>query len=402
MKLHKPLVQGVVAILRKIVVEQQHADKVIEFVFKQNSRWGARDRKFLASNTYDIIRNYRLIEETAININPAYKNNFFFYFAVWQVINNYLLPEWEEFDSVNSIHINAVVTALKKNRKFRESFPDWMDDLMVDELGEEVWERESSALNEEADVVIRVNTIKCDAEKLMQEMSNSGIELEPINWMGLRDSFRLKTRKNIKNLPAFLDGFFEIQDASSQLIAPFLNPVADSIVIDACAGAGGKSLHIAAVMNNRGKIISMDVEQRKLDELAKRAQRAGIKIIETKLINDSTITLYKNKADYLLLDVPCSGSGTIRRKPDLKWKLHADFIKEIKVTQAKILSDYSSMLKIGGCMVYATCSILPSENEKQIEQFLSANNSFEFLRDVKIFPSQGFDGFYMALLKRKY
>ena len=172
-------------------------------------------------------------------------------------------------------------------------------------------------------------------------------------------------------------------------------------VIDACSGAGGKSLHIAALMKNKGKIISMDVEERKLIELKKRAIRAGASIIETQLINSTTINKLKNTADRLLLDVPCSGLGVIRRNPDAKWKLNLDFINQIKKTQQEIISNYSQMLKPGGIMVYATCSILPSENQDQVEQFLSNNkNGFEFIEDRKVLPSEGFDGFYMAAIKK--
>jgi 16S rRNA (cytosine967-C5)-methyltransferase len=156
------------------------------------------------------------------------------------------------------------------------------------------------------------------------------------------------------------------------------------------------------MMKNKGRIISMDVEERKLIELKKRADRAGVSIIKTQLINDSTINTLKNTADRLLLDVPCSGLGVIRRNPDAKWKLNLDFINQIKITQQHIISTYSQMLKPGGIMVYATCSILPSENQDQVEVFLkSQKNNFEFISDRKVLPSEGFDGFYMAAINRK-
>jgi len=172
-------------------------------------------------------------------------------------------------------------------------------------------------------------------------------------------------------------------------------------VVDACAGAGGKSLHIAAMMKDNGKVISMDVEERKLSELKRRADRGGASIIQTHLINANTVSQYKNTADRLLLDAPCSGLGVLKRNPDAKWKLSIDFINQIKDVQQEILSNYSQMVKPGGIMVYATCSILPSENQNQIETFLANNkNNFEFIEDRKVMPSEGFDGFYMAKLRR--
>ena len=154
-------------------------------------------------------------------------------------------------------------------------------------------------------------------------------------------------------------------------------------------------------MNNKGKLISMDVEGFKLEELKKRAKRAGVFNVETRLIEDSkTIKRLEQKADKVLLDVPCSGIGVIKRNPDAKWKLTLEVIERTKKLQQKILAEYSQMVKINGELVYSTCSILQSENKKQVDQFLSNNVNFEFVKDLSIMPSQGFDGFYMALLKR--
>lgn len=401
MKLHRPLVAGVVGILHKIFEEHQYADKVIETSFKKNTQWGARDRKFIAETVYEMVRWWRLISKTAEMTVPSKSKDLYFLFAVWQLLKGNELPLWPEFEQIDPGQIKIHASELKKERRFRESFPDWMDELLQQELGNDVWETEAAASNKEADVVIRVNTLKTDNSKAITLLQQSDITLEKVEWPGLKNAFRLAQRKNIQTLDAYKKGMFEIQDASSQLIAPFLSPQPGQFVVDACAGAGGKSLHLAALMQNKGKIISMDVEEYKLKELERRAERAGAKIIQTQLISSSAIEQLKNSADLLLMDVPCSGLGTIRRNPDAKWKLSKEFIDTIKQTQHHILSDYSKMLKPGGRMVYATCSILPSENQDQIERFLKSNSEFELLEDKKILPSQGFDGFYMALLKRK-
>ena len=244
-----------------------------------------------------------------------------------------------------------------------------------------------------------MNKLKTDRVQLKQLLDEQSIETFPVG--DYLDALVLVKRQNLQNVNEYKQGLFEIQDASSQLIAPFLDLKEGITVIDACAGAGGKSLHIAAMMKNRGKIISMDIEERKLLELKKRSDRGGVNIIKTQLINEASIGKLKNTADRLLLDVPCSGLGVIRRNPDAKWKLSLEFINEVKRTQQYIINDYSQMLKPGGIMVYATCSILPGENQDQIGMFLERNNNFEFIEDRKVLPSDGFDGFYMAKMKKK-
>jgi 16S rRNA C967 or C1407 C5-methylase (RsmB/RsmF family) len=216
------------------------------------------------------------------------------------------------------------------------------------------------------------------------------------------DALILQERQNIFTRQQFRDGLFEVQDAGSQLIAPFLDPQPGMRVIDACAGAGGKTLHLAALMKDKGRIIAMDTEAFKLDELKKRARRAGASNnIETRVIDSSkVIKRLEDSADRVLLDVPCSGLGVLRRNPDAKWKLSTAFIDEVKVTQQQVLSQYSSMLKKGGLLVYSTCSILPSENEEQVKAFITSHPQFEMLEQKTLYPSEGFDGFYMARLKR--
>jgi 16S rRNA (cytosine967-C5)-methyltransferase len=284
-------------------------------------------------------------------------------------------------------------------RIVRESIPEWMDELGVRELGDR-WEQELHALNEEAPVVLRTNTLKISKDELQRKLSEEDVQTEAL--ADFPDALVLEQRQNVFVAPSFKEGLFEVQDAASQLIAYFLRVEPGLRVIDACAGAGGKTLHLAALMKNKGRIIAMDVEQWKLDELQKRARRAGVSNLEPRLIDSSkVIKRLENTADRLLLDVPCSGMGVLKRNPDAKWKLSAAFISEVQLTQAKILNDYSKVLKPGGFMVYSTCSVLPSENEKQVENFLaSQDGKFSLVEEQHVWPSDGFDGFYMALLKR--
>mgnify|MGYP003520941419 FL=1 len=172
-------------------------------------------------------------------------------------------------------------------------------------------------------------------------------------------------------------------------------------VVDACAGAGGKTLHLAALMKNKGQIIAMDIHEWKLKELKRRASRNDVQNVQTRLIEAKTIKKMANTADRLLIDAPCSGFGVLRRNPDAKWKLDQPFLDRIKETQAMILNDYAKIIKVGGLMVYATCSILPSENQEQVEKFLVNNTNYKLISDKTYYPSEnGYDGFYMALIER--
>ncbi len=386
-KLYRNLCEAVVNGLELIFTEKKYADKVIEKILKSNPKWGARDRRFIAETIYDIVRWYRLF----IELTGADEDDYWKLLAVWCLWNKVDFPDWEELKGLNRKKILENYEQLKANRKIRESIPDWLDELGVKELGTK-WEKEIAALNEEAKVVLRVNTIKISREELQKQLE----ELENILTdapLDFPDALLLEERQNIFTRQQFKDGLFEVQDGGSQLIMR---------VIDACAGAGGKTLHLAALMQNKGRIIALDTEEWKLDELKKRGRRAGVANVETRLIESSkTIKRLENSADRLLLDVPCSGLGVLKRNPDAKWKMSLDFIEQVKELQQRILADYSSMVKTGGEMVYSTCSLFPSENEKQVETFLKNQpQHFELLAQKTVLPSAGFDGFFMARLKK--
>lgn len=394
MKLFKNLVDAVQDCLKQIMFEKKYSDKVLERVFKSHPQWGARDRKFIAEAVYDITRHFRYL--TAISGSERSLNMIF---AAYLFEKGIALPDWPDFKSINTQHFEEA----KKNitsQAILQSYPDELWNYCEKELGEEKWQKEATALNSEAKVVIRANTLKISREILAVKLKESGIETENVGMA--KDALQLVVRKNIFSSELFKEGFFEVQDAGSQLIAEFLNAEPGQKIIDACAGAGGKSLHLAALMKNKGKIIALDVEEWKLENLKKRAKRAGAFNIETRLIeNNKTIKQLENTADRLLLDVPCSGTGVIKRNPDTKWKTTPGIIEKTKELQFKILSDYSIMLKSGGFMVYSTCSILPGENQMQVQKFLSENGQkFSLINDKTIYPSDGYDGFYMALLKK--
>lgn len=398
MEFHRNTVEAVVRSLGEIFNGKKYADKVIERTLKQHPRWGSRDRRFIAETTYEAVRWWRLLQEVSGH-RALDERAIWNMVGTWLVINGKQLPEWNEFKDVNPERAKERKEKFRSDRKIRESIPDWLDELGNRELGQS-WEKELRALNEQAKVILRVNTLKTSVDGLQKQLAEQAVETNVLD--GVPDALVLSKRQNVFQLKEFREGLFEIQDTSSQQVAYFMEPEPGMRVIDACAGAGGKTLHIATLMKNKGKVIAMDVEQWKLDELKKRARRAGVFNVEPKMIESGkTVKKLHETADRLLLDVPCSGLGVLKRNPDAKWKLSPQFIEEVKVKQQEVLNNYSSMLKPGGILVYATCSFLSSENEKQVEKFISEQKGcFELLAEKKIMPSEGFDGFYMARLKK--
>jgi 16S rRNA (cytosine967-C5)-methyltransferase len=403
MRLHKNLVLAVIKILDGVFNQDFYADKTIEKVLKLDKRWGSRDRAFIAETSYEIVRWKRLYLEIADVKKPFQYKNLWRVFSVWAVLKGINLPNWTEFQETPKRRIKGKFDELSKIRKFRESVPDWIDKLACEEIGEKKWEKEISELNKMAEVVLRTNTLKTNSSELQKILLNEEISTETIG--GYPDALRLKKRVNLFKKESFQKGLYEIQDASSQLVAPFLKIEPGMKICDICAGAGGKTLHLSALSKNKGQILAMDIYKHKLIQLKKRAKRNSAFNIETKLIeNNKSIKRLKGKIDRLLIDAPCSGLGVLKRNPDSKWKLQPDFLNKIKDTQLKILKQYSKLIKENGKIVYATCSILPSENEHQINSFLKSEEGqdFKLEEEKKISPlTSGFDGFYMARLSLK-
>ena len=389
--------------LMAIFNEGVYADKVVALALKKDKRWGSKDRKFVAETIYEIVRWKRLYAEIAEVKEPYTRDNVWRIFAVWSVLRGITLPDWKYFENTPVRRIKGKFDELSKIRKFKESIPDWMDEIGVKELGEKKWSQEIAAQNKQAEVILRVNTLKTTKEKLRAILMDDNIETEFLK--DYQDALILKERANVFLTQAFKDGLFEVQDASSQLVAYYLDVEPGMRVVDTCAGAGGKTLHLASLMNNKGQLIAMDIYESKLKQLKTRAKRNGVHNVEFRVI-DSTKVIKKlhEKADRVLIDAPCSGLGVLKRNPDSKWKLQPEFIDNIKKVQSEVLENYSKIVKPGGKMVYATCSVLPSENQEQIKHFLNseAGKNFSFVKEHKVLAHEsGFDGFYMALLERK-
>jgi 16S rRNA (cytosine967-C5)-methyltransferase len=402
MRLHRNLVFTVIDSLLAIFNDGEYADKVVSRALKKDKRWGSSDRKFVAETIYEIVRWKRLYAEIAEVKEPYDRDNIWRVFAVWATLRGITLPDWKYFENTPLRKIRGRFDELSKIRKFKESIPDWIDELGIKELGLETWEKELSAQNKQAEVILRVNTLKTTKDVVHSILMDLDIETHAVE--GYDDALVLNERANVFMTQAFRDGMFEVQDASSQLVAYFLDVAPGMRVVDTCAGAGGKTLHLASLMENKGQLIAMDLYESKLKQLKLRAKRNGAFNIEPRVIESSkTIKKLHGTADRVLIDAPCSGLGVMKRNPDSKWKLQPEFIDNIKKIQAEVLENYSKIVKPGGKMVYATCSILPSENEEQIKKFLTTESgkNFTFVKEKKILSYEsGFDGFYMAQLER--
>jgi 16S rRNA (cytosine967-C5)-methyltransferase len=407
LRLHYHLCAQLVEALGDVFVHGYYADKVIAHRFKDNPKWGARDRRFFAESFYEIVRWWRwhwhlagLPSEEYVNAELMTRERAWLVFAAYWTQKVKEVPYFDECRSVTLDEIEAR-QARKVDPAIRASMPDWLNELGKKEIGFG-WPELARELNRPADVFLRANTVKIKAKPLLLNLAKEEIVCELIP--DLPDGLHLPKRENVFATSAFRAGLFEVQDGASQMVAPFLQPEPGMLVVDACAGAGGKALHLACLMKNQGRIVGMDIHEWKLKEMQKRFRRNKITIIDPRLIQGTkTINGLHEKADRVLLDVPCSGLGVLRRNPDTKWKLSPAEISRLIVLQAELLSDYSRMTKPGGKLVYATCSVLPSENGDQVRKFLDGRADEWLLEDEESwYPNrQGFDGFYAARLVRR-
>jgi 16S rRNA (cytosine967-C5)-methyltransferase len=402
MTFHNHWFTGLIEILTRVFAYQEYSDKAIQAVFQSKKKWGAHDRAFVAENAYEIIRwNKRLRYALGVTTEDYFKKEAIEIIPALVTAHTYL-----KYDYIPDL-LNIKFDKQKvKDRWYNPPSPDieksvsaWLWQKGYEQLGDR-WGIELDSMNTLAPVYLRANSHLVSREELLKALHQEGIEARMVE--GLPHAIQLEKRLNVFRIGAFHKGYFEVQDGGSQLIAPFLEVEPGMRVIDACAGAGGKTLHIGSLMENKGHIIAMDVSPAKLNELKHRARRLKLFNIETRLIDNKQIKRLAASADRLLLDVPCTGTGVIKRNPDAKWRINQNLLEDVLEKQKDILETYVRMLRKGGKLVYATCTLFPEENERQIEAFLSENNSFELEEMKYIYPSEtNFDGFFMARLKKK-
>ncbi len=393
MKMHRILAEAASEIAKAVFREHKVLDHELATAFEDNPKWGKRDRGFIAETVFEVVRWRRalsfLADSEETNALCA---------AQW-VRMGYEVPDWWRYKGNAAAEIQAREADLGgQPRAVRESIPDWLDQVGVAELGD-LWDAEITALNRRAPIFLRVNSLRGTRAEVMEWLAEAGISAEEVP--GLPDALVLAPGKSLPKTMR-LDGRVEIQDAGSQMIAPLLDPQPGERVIDACSGAGGKSLHLAALMNGEGRVFAMDVDAKKLAELERRAKRANAnKCISTKQIVATSAADFAGIGDRLLIDAPCSGIGTLRRQPDLKWRLKPAALDRVRAIQAELLAEYTTMLKPGGRLVYATCSILPSENRAAVDRLLERGD-FRLIEESPVSPAAtGYDGFYAAALVKE-
>ncbi|MBF0417105.1 MAG: RsmB/NOP family class I SAM-dependent RNA methyltransferase [Magnetococcales bacterium] len=277
----------------------------------------------------------------------------------------------------------------------RCSLPDWLWESFVTQWGEEQALSLGLALNQPACTDLRVNRVLCDRESLRQRLLEAGIDATPLE--DTPDGLRLTGHPPVTTLEPFHEGVFEIQDKGSQWIAPLLNVRPGETVVDLCAGGGGKTLHLAALMRNQGRILATDTDARRLNRLTQRTRRTRFNLVRVQTLRHERDPWFKpliGKVDAVLVDAPCSGTGTLRRHPEIKWRLSPDQITALADRQSSLLHAAATLLKPGGRLVYATCSLLRAENQAIVEQFVNENQNFRHLPAMSPLAAQGYRGLY--------
>ncbi len=318
----------------------------------------------------------------------------------WHMFHELPLPKLQYSLLIEEELFAQRLAQAKQDAALFDGCPEWLDQLGQQQIGD-AWAAERTALSQVPKRYLRVNLLKCTREQLQQKLRLEGVETKIV--ASVDTALEVISDSALFRTECFKQGLFEQQDAGSQLVAVAVDAKPGMRVIDACAGAGGKTLSIAAQMQGKGRLLAMDVEQWKLDNLKQRARRAAAHNVETRIIASSkTIKRLKLSADRVLLDVPCSGLGVLKRNPDAKWRDTPERLPVLVQLQKEILQSYSRMVKEGGMLIYATCSIMPQENRQQVDNFLAQNPDFIFIDDETISVAEsGFDGFYLARMLRK-
>jgi len=424
-----------------VLNSKKPADALIDTFFRAHKYLGSHDRKFIAETTYGTLRHLRKCELMLNSAMAELDETLFNEDKILFLVIAYLSLQGRMQD----VTPERISSKLKSSRLaesaenifhtftksitiptesaivrigIEHSFPDWMVQKLIEQYGENEVDKICASLNEQAPLTLRVNTLKTTVEQCQVELSKQGIEVTKtlISPFGLN----LSKRINVFSLPMFRDGWFEVQDEGSQLLPLLIDPKPNAKLLDVCAGAGGKTLEFAALMKNRGEIFATDINSYRLDELYKRAKRAGaqnIRVQEIQSVEDLA-EKYSNFFDIVFVDAPCSGIGTIRRNPGMKWMVTEQTVDEVVGKQKSILHFSAALVKSGGRLVYATCTLLKQENEDVVEEFMVRHPEFKLVEAnglvnkwnnglittgpfFKLLPHiNGTDGFFCAVLEK--
>lgn len=396
--LPKALLTGIQNALQDILVQNSFSDKAVANMLKNHTAWGSRDRKTATRIIYDITRNllkYKYIALQFPEWNAEQSNEQLITLLIFlSIYNDEILKSKLEISPELDKKLNSITFP---SPDIQHSVSPWIYNTIFEDWKEKTSELIAS-LDKPAPVYIRYNSIKTTAQKLNYELDKLKIEYEYSDKVG--GAIKILSNNQLRQSNAFKEGLFEFQDIGSQHIIKLAGIKPGQVVVDFCAGKGGKTLQIAGLLRNDGRLIASDIDPTRLAQLQKRAQKAGVRDLE--LIPHNILIDKKNLlADIVLIDAPCSGLGTLRRQPDLKFRLQEDHLVKTLLTQASILEDAKDLLRVNGKLVYATCSILKKENSQQIESFLKNNPTFELVQEEYILPKEyDGDGFYTAILKK--
>lgn len=404
-------------IIRSFAIEPKPLDKIVGDYYRRHKEIGSKQRRFISNAVFGIMRWRRRLEGILQKANITKPSNL-------QIIAAYLL--WTKLHS--EVELQKLPTFIGKpldfditEDKFPNgkaaywSYPNFIFDKFVNWKGDKWASKTAAALNEEADVIVRANTIKITRDELKNKLEDEGVNSKPTLFSPW--GLLLESRLNLPGLDSFKKGFFEIQEEASQLVGFLVNPKTDELILDVCAGAGGKTLLLAMLMQNKGRIIASDVNETKLNNLKKRAKLACVANLQV-LSPEKLIHKYKNQVDALLIDAPCSGTGTLRRNPDLKWRISEEDLKTHVDKQKDLLKTYAPLVKKQSRLIYVTCSILPDENEDVINWFrqsypwkvININDLLKIPYKEKFITKEGYfrtdpatgsmDGFFGCVLER--
>lgn len=417
MRLPPAIVTKTEEVLRDILRFTAPADVTLSRFFKDNPRFGGRERGVIAEAVYSVLRNKSFFTDFASGGNtPSMRR-----------LALLGLAETAGIDSIGGLtedetHFLTRIQEVDRNllpAPIRANLPQWLLDKLVNQFGEAEALELAAVLNTPAPLDLRVNSIKAERDEVIAKLAEAPIAAEPMAYAPL--GLRVFKKPALQNLPLFKEGAIEVQDEGSQVLSQIVGARRGEMVVDFCAGAGGKTLALGASMRNTGRLYAFDVSEKRLTKLKPRMARSGLSNIHPVLIaheRDAKVKRLAGKIDRVLVDAPCSGLGTLRRNPDVKWRQQPGAVAEMQEKQASILDGASRLVKGGGRLVYATCSLLNEENDFIVEQFLESHPDFELVPMNKVLAEQKIplemdkylkllphkhqtDGFFAAVLERK-
>jgi 16S rRNA (cytosine967-C5)-methyltransferase len=419
MRLPPAILGNAEEVLREILRFTSPADVTLSRYFKDHPRLGGRERGAIAECVYSVLRNKTFFTEFGgFGTGASATMRRLVLLGMADAVGAESLGGLSEDENAFLERIKEIDRSLLPPKK-RANLPDWLYDKFVAQYGEEETLELAAVLNTPAPLDLRVNTLKADREKVIAELATAPIVAEPTPYAPT--GLRIRKKPALQNLPLFKEGAIEVQDEGSQVLAQLLGARRGEMVVDFCAGAGGKTLAIGAIMRSTGRLYAFDVSEKRLSKLKPRLARSGLSNVHPVVIaheRDAKVKRLAGKIDRVLVDAPCSGMGTLRRNPDVKWRQQPQDIAELTEKQISILDGASRLVKFGGRLVYATCSLLDEENDGIVAQFLASHPDFELIPMNKVLAEQrialemgdtlkmlphkhGTDGFFAAVFERK-